>query len=127
MSNNLNLQHLAGKILNLLASNVCQTTGPRISASQAMSMDVVLTGGLNLGSYSADCWPSIFAVCRHVSQLEHEIFSMQNPSISGSSPGSSRRDLETGEKLSNGNAQDKLNLSSIPIDDDETWFDFQIF
>jgi len=45
---------------------------------------------------------------------------MQNPSISAS-PGSSRRDLETGEKLSNGNAQDKLNLSSIPIDDDETW------
>ncbi|KAI8034050.1 hypothetical protein M5D96_013210 [Drosophila gunungcola] len=85
-----------------------------------MSMDVVLTGGLNLGSYSADCWPSIFAVCRHVSQLEHEIFSMQNPAISAS-PGSSRRDLETGEKLSNGNAQDKLNLSSIPIDDDETW------
>ncbi|XP_032296535.1 brefeldin A-inhibited guanine nucleotide-exchange protein 3 isoform X2 [Drosophila virilis] len=119
LSNSLNLQHLAGKILNLLASNVCQTSGPRISASQAMSMDVVLTGGLNLGSYSADCWQSIFAVCRHVSQLEHEIFSMQNPSIAAS-PGSTRRDLETGEKLNNGNAQDKLNLSSIPIDDDET-------
>lgn len=75
-----------------------------------------------MGSYSADCWQSIFAVCRHVSQLEHEIFSMQNPSIAAS-PGSSRRDLETGEKLSNGNggAQDKLNLSAIPIDDDETW------
>nr|XP_036676973.1 brefeldin A-inhibited guanine nucleotide-exchange protein 3 isoform X1 [Drosophila suzukii] len=126
LSNSLNLQHLAGKILNLLASNVCQTSGPRISASQAMSMDVVLTGGLNLGSYSADCWPSIFAVCRHVSQLEHEIFSMQNPSISAS-PGSSRRDLETGEKLSNGNAQDKLNLSSIPIDDDETCVDVYSF
>ncbi|XP_023167632.2 brefeldin A-inhibited guanine nucleotide-exchange protein 3 isoform X1 [Drosophila hydei] len=126
LSNSLNLQHLAGKILNLLASNVCQTSGPRISASQAMSMDVVLTGGLNLGSYSADCWQSIFAVCRHVSQLEHEIFSMQNPSIAAS-PGSSRRDLETGEKLSNGNAQDKLNLSSIPIDDDETCVDVYSF
>ncbi|XP_017871876.1 PREDICTED: brefeldin A-inhibited guanine nucleotide-exchange protein 3 isoform X1 [Drosophila arizonae] len=126
LSNSLNLQHLAGKILNLLASNVCQTSGPRISASQAMSMDVVLTGGLNLGSYSADCWQSIFAVCRHVSQLEHEIFSMQNPSIAAS-PGSSRRDLETGEKLSNGNGQDKLNLSSIPIDDDETCVDVYSF
>ncbi|EDW86315.1 uncharacterized protein Dwil_GK15780 [Drosophila willistoni] len=127
LSNSLNLQHLAGKILNLLASNVCQTTGPRISASQAMSMDVVLTGGLNLGSYSADCWQSIFAVCRHVSQLEHEIFSMQNPPISAS-PGSSRRDLETGEKLNNGNSvQDKLNLSSIPIDDDETCVDVYSF
>ncbi|XP_030380962.1 brefeldin A-inhibited guanine nucleotide-exchange protein 3 [Scaptodrosophila lebanonensis] len=125
LSNSLNLQHLAGKILNLLASNVCQTTGPRISASQAMSMDVVLTGGLNLGSYSADCWQSIFAVCRHVSQLEHEIFSMQNPPISAS-PGTSRRDLETGEKLSS-NGNDKLNLSSIPIDDDETCVDVYSF
>lgn len=85
-----------------------------------MSMDVVLNGGLNLGSYSPDCWQSVFAVCRHVSQLEHEIFSLQNSSI-GTSPGTGRRDLETGEKLSNTVQNDKLNLSSLPIDDDETW------
>ncbi|XP_037938605.1 brefeldin A-inhibited guanine nucleotide-exchange protein 3 [Teleopsis dalmanni] len=126
LSNNLNLQHLAGKILNLLASNVCQTTGPRISASQALSMDVVLTGGLNLGSYSPDCWNSIFAVCRHVSQLEHEIFSMQNPSVS-TSPGTSRRDMETGEKLNSTGQNDKINLSAIPIDDDETCVDVYSF
>lgn len=85
-----------------------------------MSMDVVLTRGLNLGSYSPDCWHSVFAVCRHVSQLEHDIFSLQNPPIS-SSPGTSRRDMETGEKLNPSPGNDKLNLSSIPIDDDETW------
>ncbi|XP_036221148.2 brefeldin A-inhibited guanine nucleotide-exchange protein 3 [Bactrocera oleae] len=126
LSNSLNLQHLAGKILSLLASNVCQTNGPRISASQAMSMDVVLNGGLNLGSYSPDCWQSVFAVCRHVSQLEHEIFSLQNSSI-GTSPGTGRRDLETGEKLSNTVQNDKLNLSSLPIDDDETCVDVYSF
>jgi len=71
-----------------------------------------------LGSYSSDCWQSIFTVCKHVSQLEHEIFSMQNPPISAS-PGTSRRDLETGEKINPAN--DKLNLSALPIDDDETW------
>ncbi|KNC27312.1 hypothetical protein FF38_08952, partial [Lucilia cuprina] len=127
LSNNLNLQHLAGKILNLLASNVCQTTGPRISASQALSMDVVLSGGLNLGSYSPDCWQSIFAVCRHVSQLEHEIFSMRNPSVPTSSP-NGNRDIETGEKLQcNGGQNEKLNLASIPIDDDETCVDVYSF
>ncbi|XP_013116379.2 brefeldin A-inhibited guanine nucleotide-exchange protein 3 [Stomoxys calcitrans] len=129
LSNNLNLQHLAGKILNLLASNVCQTTGPRISASQAMSMDVVLGGGLNLGSYSPDCWQSIFAVCRHVSQLEHEMFSMRSASVPSSSP-NANRDIETGEKLQcngGGGHNDKINLASIPIDDDETCVDVYSF
>uniref|UniRef100_A0A1B0FLI6 SEC7 domain-containing protein n=1 Tax=Glossina morsitans morsitans TaxID=37546 RepID=A0A1B0FLI6_GLOMM len=128
LSNCLNLQHLAGKILNLLASNVCQTGGPRISASQAMSMDVVLSGGLHLGSYSTDCWPSIFAVCRHVSQLEHDMFSTQNTSVpSSSSPGGSRG-LEPNDKLHSSNGQnEKFNVDSIPIDDDETCVDVYSF
>lgn len=120
MSNSLSLQHLAGKILNLLANNVCQTVGPRITASQALSMDVVLSGGLELGSYSSECWLPVFAVCRHVTQLEHELFSLQN-TIGTSSNGS--RDYETGEKtvVAAGTGSDKLNLTSCPIDDDETW------
>lgn len=76
LSNSLNLQHLAGKILALLASNVCQTGGPRLTASQALSMDVMLSGGLELGSYSPDCWQPVFRVCRHVTQMEHELFSL---------------------------------------------------
>lgn len=122
LSNSLNLQHLAGKILNLLATNVCQTTGPRISASQALSMDVVLSGGLELGSYSAECWQPVFTVCRHVTQLEHELFSLQNANINASSSFGGR-DYETGEKTTivAGTGNDKLNLTSCPIDDDETW------
>lgn len=121
LSNSLNLQHLAGKILNLLASNVCQTTGPRISATQALSMDVVLSGGLELGSYSAECWMPVFTVCRHVTQLEHELFSLQNAAMNPTSFGG--RDYETGEKATivAGTGNDKLNLTSCPIDDDETW------
>ena len=84
-------------------------------------MDVVLSGGLNLGSYSPDCWQSIFAVCRHVSQLEHEIFSIRNPTLPTSSP-NGNRDVETGEKLQSSSGQnEKLNLTSLSIDDDETW------
>lgn len=129
MSNSLNLQHLAGKILNLLATNVCQTTGPRITASQALSMDVVLSGGLELGSYSAECWLPVFTVCRHVTQLEHELFSLQqqqNGSTPLSSPANATgRDYESvGDKTTivAGTGNDKLNLTSCPIDDDdETW------
>lgn len=121
LSNSLSLQHLAGKILALLATNVCQTAGPRITASQALSMDVVLTGGLELGSYSPECWLPVFSVCRHVTQIEHDLFSLQSTAMS---PSKSNGKLgENGEKsvISPGTGSDKLNLSSCPIDDDETW------
>lgn len=121
LSNSLSLQHLAGKILALLATNVCQTSGPRITASQALSMDVVLTGGLELGSYSPECWLPVFSVCRHVTQIEHDLFSLQNTAMS---PSKSNGKLgENGDKsvISPGTGSDKLNLSSCPIDDDETW------
>lgn len=123
LSNSLSLQHLSGKILSLLATNVCQTSGPRISASQALSMDVVLTGGLELGSYSSECWMPVFSVCRHVTQIEHDLFSLQNTTMS---PSKSNGKLgENGERsiISPGTGSDKLNLSSCPIDDDETWYD----
>lgn len=85
-------------------------------------MDVVLSGGLELGSYSADCWIPVFTVCRHVTQLEHELFSLQNANLDATSA-SAGRDYETGEKTTivAGTGNDKLNLSSSPIDDDETW------
>lgn len=121
LSNSLNLQHLAGKILSLLANNVCQTSGPRITASQALSMNVVLTGGLELGSYSADCWLPVFSVCRHVTQIEHELFSLQNTALSPSKSNGKMNDSSEKSVISPGTGSDKLNLSSCPIDDDETW------
>lgn len=121
LSNCLNLQHLAGKILNLLATNVCQTAGPRISASQALSMDIVLTGGLELGSYSAECWLPVFSVCRHVTQIEHDLFSLQNATISPSKTNGKAHENNEKQVISPGTGNDKLNLSSCPIDDDETW------
>lgn len=117
----MNLQHLAGKILNLIATNVCQTSGLRIAPSQALSMDVVLSGGLELGSHSSECWLPVFSVCRHVTQLEHELFSSQNSS-GVNTTNVSNRDCD-GEKttFSAGTGCDKLNLNSSTIDDDETW------
>lgn len=117
MSNSLHLQHLAGKILSLIATNVCQTSGPKIPASQALSMEVVLSGGLELGSYSSDCWLPVFSVCRHVTQLEHDLFSSQS-SVGVNSNVANGRNEESPSKDKN-----KLNLNSCSIDDDETWYD----
>lgn len=123
LSNSLNLQHLAGKILTLLATNVCSSAGPRITASQALSMDVVLTGGLELGSYSPDnmCWMPVFSVCRHVTQIEHDLFSLQNTTLSPSKNNGKNTDAADKAVIMPGTGNDKLMLSSCPIDDDETW------
>lgn len=121
LSNSLNLQHLSGKILSLLATNVCSTSGPRITASQALSMDVVLTGGLELGSYSSECWMHVFSVCRHVTQIEHDLFSLQNTTLSPSKSNGKMTDNTDKSVITPGTGNDKLNLSSCPIDDDETW------
>ncbi|XP_021695176.1 brefeldin A-inhibited guanine nucleotide-exchange protein 3 [Aedes aegypti] len=126
LSNSLNLQHLAGKILNLIATNVCQNSGPKIPASQALSMDVVLSGGLELGSHSADCWLPVFSVCRHVTQLEHDLFSSQNAQMGNASQvAGNGKEAESPSKSST--QSDKLNLSSYPIDEDETCVDVYSF
>ncbi|XP_055614416.1 brefeldin A-inhibited guanine nucleotide-exchange protein 3-like, partial [Uranotaenia lowii] len=126
LSNSLNLQHLAGKILNLIATNVCQNSGPKIPASQALSMDVVLSGGLELGSHSADCWLPVFSVCRHVTQLEHDLFSSQNAAMSNASSVANNGKESDSPSKSN-SLTDKLNLSAYPIDEDETCVDVYSF
>lgn len=113
LSNSLQLQHLAGKILNMIATNVCQTSGPKLPSSQALSMELVLTGGLELGSCSEECWLPVFSVCRHVTQLEHDLFS-------------SSSNVSTGSNVQNGKnddspIRDKNNPANYFIDEDETW------
>ncbi|XP_049546129.1 brefeldin A-inhibited guanine nucleotide-exchange protein 3 [Anopheles darlingi] len=142
LSNALALQHLAGNIINLIACNVCQSAGPKIPASHALSMDVVLSGGLELGSHSADCWLPVFSVCRHVTQLEHDLFSSQNGAGGGGGGGSSNgggggagtqcKDASEassgGPRIGGGNGNtDKLHLSPYSVDEDETCIDVYSF
>lgn len=84
-------------------------------------MDVVLTGGLELGSYSSECWMPVFSVCRHVTQIEHDLFSLQNTTLSPSKSNGKIADNTDKSIITPGTGNDKLNLSSCPIDDDETW------
>uniref|UniRef100_A0A182N0W9 SEC7 domain-containing protein n=1 Tax=Anopheles dirus TaxID=7168 RepID=A0A182N0W9_9DIPT len=131
LSNALSLQHLAGKIINLIASNVCQNAGPKIPASHALSMDVVLSGGLELGSHSADCWLPVFSVCRHVTQLEHDLFSSQNSATANVGNASSGvcKELALGpDPTGKGDAQsDRLHLAPYSVDEDETCVDVYSF
>uniref|UniRef100_A0A1S4G9F5 SEC7 domain-containing protein n=1 Tax=Anopheles gambiae TaxID=7165 RepID=A0A1S4G9F5_ANOGA len=129
LSNALSLQHLAGKIINLIASNVCQNAGPKIPASHALSMDVVLSGGLELGSHSADCWLPVFSVCRHVTQLEHDLFSSQsNATNVGNAPGVGQCKESSDQQFGKGETQsDRLHLSPYSVDEDETCVDVYSF
>ncbi|KAG8200080.1 hypothetical protein JTE90_001936 [Oedothorax gibbosus] len=47
----------------------------RLHASQLLSMDVILSKGLELGSHSPDCWKHVFQCCLFVLQLENTYFS----------------------------------------------------
>lgn len=114
LSNSLQLQHLAGKILNMIATNVCQTSGPKLPSSQALSMELVLTGGLELGSCSEECWLPVFSVCRHVTQLEHDLFSSSSGSVATGSNVTSNKNDDSPSK-------DKNNPTNYFIDEDETW------
>jgi brefeldin A-inhibited guanine nucleotide-exchange protein 3 len=79
-------------------------------------MELVLTGGLELGSCSEDCWLPVFSVCRHVTQLEHDLFSSTN-TVSGTNIGSNNKNDDSPTK-----AKDKNNPANYFIDDeDETW------
>ncbi|XP_064617857.1 brefeldin A-inhibited guanine nucleotide-exchange protein 3-like [Liolophura sinensis] len=97
----LGLQGRCGSVFALLANSSCvmddilQTPqgdrkGPkppglpvkpklvRLHAAHVLSMDVVMTMGLEMGSHSADCWSHVFRCCAHISELEHKYFSSGN-------------------------------------------------
>ncbi|XP_059166369.1 brefeldin A-inhibited guanine nucleotide-exchange protein 3-like isoform X2 [Physella acuta] len=50
----------------------------KLHAAHVLSMDVVMTTGLEVGSHSADCWKHVFRCCAHISELEHTYFSQGN-------------------------------------------------
>lgn len=78
-------------------------------------MELVLTGGLELGSCSEDCWLPVFSVCRHVTQLEHDLFSSNSGNVS---TGSS---MTGNNKSEDSPSKDKNNPANYFIDEDETW------
>ncbi|XP_008550828.1 brefeldin A-inhibited guanine nucleotide-exchange protein 3 [Microplitis demolitor] len=93
LSNILGLQTRCGSIFALLAKAACtepaisklrrtkdvlrlklQNRATNIHTSHALSMEVLLGRGLELGSHGSDCWPHVFTCCLYVSKLEHDFF-----------------------------------------------------
>ncbi|XP_053390612.1 brefeldin A-inhibited guanine nucleotide-exchange protein 3-like, partial [Mercenaria mercenaria] len=50
----------------------------RLHAAHVLSMDAMMTTGLEIGSHSADCWKQVFRCCAFISELEHTYFSSGN-------------------------------------------------
>ncbi|XP_048478641.1 brefeldin A-inhibited guanine nucleotide-exchange protein 3 [Plutella xylostella] len=78
VSNTLCLQSRCSHILALLANSaISQPPNGKILATHALSLDILITGGLELGSKAPECWDHIFAACQYVSSLEHALFGQQ--------------------------------------------------
>ncbi|CAG9767239.1 unnamed protein product [Ceutorhynchus assimilis] len=76
LSNTLKLQTRSSSILALLSATSCKNNySAKLLASHALSLDVLLSKGLELGCYSPACWPHVFSACVAVASLEHSLFS----------------------------------------------------
>ncbi|XP_052810306.1 brefeldin A-inhibited guanine nucleotide-exchange protein 3-like isoform X2 [Mya arenaria] len=49
-----------------------------LHAAHVLSMDAMMTTGLEIGSHSAVCWKQVFRCCAFISELEHTYFSGGN-------------------------------------------------
>lgn len=78
VSNTLSLQNRCSSILALLANSaISQPPNGKILSTHALSLDILITGGLELGSKAPECWEHIFAACQYVSSFEHSLFGHQ--------------------------------------------------
>ncbi|XP_063984842.1 brefeldin A-inhibited guanine nucleotide-exchange protein 3 [Diachasmimorpha longicaudata] len=142
LSNILGLQSRCGSIFALLAKAACtepaisklkrtkdvlrlklQNRATNIHTSHALSMEVLLGRGLELGSHGSDCWPHVFTCCLYVSKLEHDFFG-RNQTLS--LPKVIKKEKkETNTSDSKSNDKNKLNFNIV--DDDETCVDVYSF
>ncbi|CAG9564560.1 unnamed protein product [Danaus chrysippus] len=78
ISTTLSLQNRCSSILALLANSATsQPANGKILATHALSLDILISGGLELGSKAAECWEHIFVACQYVSSFEHSLFGQQ--------------------------------------------------
>ncbi|XP_041981779.1 brefeldin A-inhibited guanine nucleotide-exchange protein 3 [Aricia agestis] len=78
ISTTLNLQNRCSSILALLANSaISQPANGKILSTHALSLDILISGGLELGSKAPECWEHIFAACQYVSSFEHSLFGQQ--------------------------------------------------
>lgn len=129
LSNMLCLQNRCSSLLSLLSTSACSdppTT--KIITAHALSLDVLISGGLELGSKSVDCWRHIFAACQYVSRLEHTLFGQQcnttTPLITLQT--GQNKTISFTQNTNNMFISEKMhqtfNFKQNPLDD-ETWYE----
>nr|XP_033187319.1 brefeldin A-inhibited guanine nucleotide-exchange protein 3 isoform X2 [Bombus vancouverensis nearcticus] len=144
LSNVLGLQNRCGSIFALLVKAACteqsiskitrtkdvlrlklQNRATNIHTSHALSMDVLLGKGLELGSHGSDCWPHVFTCCLYVSKLEHDFFGKnQNPSLPKTQQKKDKKDSSNGDPKG---SQDRLKLNFNITEEEETCVDVYSF
>ncbi|KAK4874079.1 hypothetical protein RN001_013439 [Aquatica leii] len=125
LSNTLKLQARSSSILALLSASSCKNQGPKIPASHALSLDVLLSKGLALGSHSAECWPHVFNACIAIANLEHALFSKAGSTQLLMVAQNNQNNVVTSTTAIN--TADRLNLSFNSNSDDETCVDVYSF
>ncbi|XP_011297452.1 brefeldin A-inhibited guanine nucleotide-exchange protein 3 isoform X2 [Fopius arisanus] len=142
LSNILGLQNRCGSIFALLAKAACtepaisklrrtkdvlrlklQNRATNIHTSHALSMEVLLGRGLELGSHGSDCWPHVFTCCLYVSKLEHDFFG-RNQTLS--LPKVVKREKKE-VNTSDGKLNDRNKLNFNIVDEEETCVDVYSF
>ncbi|XP_003424823.1 brefeldin A-inhibited guanine nucleotide-exchange protein 3 isoform X1 [Nasonia vitripennis] len=146
LSNVLGLQNRCGAIFALLAKAACseqsisklrrtkdvlrlklQNKATNLHTSHALSMEVLLARGLELGSHGSDCWPHVFTCCLYVSKLEHDFFGKnQNLAFPKAAKKEKKEPAHSNSDCKSN--QDRLRLSfNIVDDDDDTCVDVYSF
>ncbi|XP_076763576.1 brefeldin A-inhibited guanine nucleotide-exchange protein 3 [Xylocopa sonorina] len=144
LSNILGLQNRCGSIFAQLVKAACteqsiskitrtkdvlrlklQNRATNIHTSHALSMDVLLGKGLELGSHGSDCWPHVFTCCLYVSKLEHDFFGRnQNPSLPKTQQKKEKKDNASGDAKG---SQDRSKLNFNMADEEENCVDVYSF
>lgn len=89
----------------------------RLHASHVLSMDVLLSRGLELGSHSAVCWKHVFRCCSYILELEQSCFQVKPASSSSSSSGPSHLKLQLSSFSWGEKVQQALSPKSPPSSD----------
>ncbi|XP_034951674.1 brefeldin A-inhibited guanine nucleotide-exchange protein 3 [Chelonus insularis] len=140
LSNVLGLQSRCGSIFALLAKAACtepaisklrrtkdvlrlklQNRATNLHTSHALSMEVLLGRGLELGSHGSDCWPHVFTCCLYVSKLEHDFFGRNQNLVLPKLARKEKKECQIESKV------DKNRLNFNIIDEDETCVDVYSF
>ncbi|CAH0563479.1 unnamed protein product [Brassicogethes aeneus] len=126
LSNTLKLQSRSSSILALLSTSSCKVQGPKLPASHALSLDVLLSKGLALGCHSSACWLHVFNACVAVASLEHALFSKTGSTqllmVAQSTPNN------TVTSVTCSDSHNKLNMNfNIQTNEEETCVDVYSF